>query len=335
MPILENKLASHECSWQNEIKRLTSQRLSMLGIHVTDHCNSNCKFCVVNSPIRQREIKTEDLVEFVLAFANKKIDILNLHGGEPTVSEALLPIIDAAHSIGINEIHLQTNGIKLADEELVARLIDKGVKVFVISLHGNTAELQESISLTPNSFSKILHGIENCLRAGALVRTNTVICRQNINYLYDILMLSHRLGVPWQNISALHPTERALAQFPDVLLHPKEIRDLLPPILTQLLAEAPDITLDLEGFATCHVPGFEDHHLKKELRDIKLKYHEVLLDNYEEFMDSSERKLIKDCASCCHIERCNGIYKAYQLEFQGQLVWPKTKEMNLLNSQLT
>lgn len=322
MPTSRTKSKSLKSLWKSEIRRLTSQPLKMLSVHVTDYCNSKCKFCVINSPIRQRPIRTEELVEFIFSLADKKIDILNLHGGEPTISKDLFTIIDAAHAINISEIHLQTNGINLADDELVSELIGRGINVFIISLHGHTAELQEGISLTPNSFNKIVNGIENCLRAGALVRTNTVICRQNINFLYDVLKLSCHLGVPWQNISALHPTERALAQFPDVLLPPSEIRQFLPSMLHKLVMDVPGVFFELEGFATCHVPGFEYYHIKKELRDITLKYHEVVIDNYEKFMDNDERTLMKDCIICRYYGSCNGIYKAYLLEFQDQLTWP-------------
>lgn len=325
MPTSNTNLEDHKSTWRSEIEHLTCQPLRMISVHLTDHCNSKCQFCVINSPLRQIPIPTEDLVEFVSSFAHENVDILNLHGGEPTLSEALFPVIEAARAININEIHMQTNGIALADREFVDRLIDSRVNVFVISLHGHTAKLQEQINLTPHSFDKIISGIENCLRAGSLVRTNTVVCRQNINYLYDVIALSYRLGVPWQNISALHPAEHAKTQFSKLVPHPKEIREVLPAVLHKINADLPDAFFELEGFATCHIPGFENHQVKKGLRDISLKYHGIVIDNYERFMDTSERTLMKDCTACRHIGSCNGIYKSCLLEFQSPLVWPETE----------
>lgn len=295
----------------------------MVSVHLTDFCNSKCDFCVVNSPLRQRPIATDKLTDFVRSFAGKEVDILNLHGGEPTISKALFPVIEAGRAAGIQEVHVQTNGIKLADRSLVERLMENGVKVFVISLHGHTSELQEEITLSPGSFDNIVRAIQNCLSAGALVRTNTVVCRQNIDQIYEVLALSCELGVPWQNISALHPSEHAQRLFTTLVPHPQETREKLPAALRRLEQDFPDVFFELEGFATCHVPGYEARHIKKNLRDIQLKYHDVVIDDYERFMDVSERMLLTECLTCSHAESCNGIYKPYMIEFERPLVWPR------------
>lgn len=305
-----------------EIHRLTKMPLRMVSVHVTDYCNSKCDFCVVNSPMAQIPISTQKLVATVEGFAGEPAEILNIHGGEATTSKALLPVLEAGRRIGIPEAHLQTNGIRLADRALVTQLIEAGVTAFVISLHGHTAAVQEEITRTPRSFDKLLAGIRNCLDAGALVRTNTVICKQNIDTLYEVLALSCELGVPWQNISALHPSQHAMASFQTIVVHPRRVREDLPVVVRRLRAAYPDTVVELEGFPVCHAPGLEDLHIDTALRRIRMSYHDQIFEDYETYMNDTQRRLAPECLVCPEILACKGVYHAYTTEFEGPVVWP-------------
>lgn len=306
----------------SKIRHLTRSPLKMVSVHVTDFCNSKCDFCVVNSPMTQTPIATERLVRAVEAFAGVGAEVLNIHGGEATVSQALFPVLAAGRRIGVPEAHLQTNGIRLADRRLVEQLIEAGVSVFVISLHGHDAATQEAITLTPRSFDRVVTGIRNCLEAGALVRTNTVVCRQNIETLYEALALSCELGVPWQNISALHPSQHAMASFQRIVVHPQEVRAKLPLAVQRLQVNYPDTVVELEGMPRCHAPGLEALHIDTTLRRIRMAYHDQVFDDYEEYMNRTQRRLEPTCVACPEVLTCKGVYHAYVTEFDGPVVWP-------------
>ncbi|HID29928.1 MAG TPA: radical SAM protein [Desulfobacterales bacterium] len=306
-----------------ELERYLYHPVSMLSVHVTDSCNSKCEFCVVNSPVLRVPISTNELVRHVESFAENLPEVLNIHGGEPTISKALFPVLDAAQRIGIPEAHLQTNGIRLANRKYVDRLIEAGVSVFVVSLHGHVARQQEEITLTPNSFAKILRGIRNCLDAGALVRTNTVICKQNIASLYDVLALSGDLGVRWQNISALHPSKHAMSSFQKLVVHPQDVRSTLLTTVKRLREAFPDIVVELEGFPPCHAPGLDALHIDTSMRQIRMIYHDKVFDDYEDYMNDTQRHFPLQCLSCREMTGCSGIYHAYETEFDGPVVWPR------------
>lgn len=74
MPTSDTNLEDHNSTWRSEIEHLTCQPLRMISVHLTDHCNSKCQFCVINSPLLQTPILTEDLVEFVSSFAREDVD---------------------------------------------------------------------------------------------------------------------------------------------------------------------------------------------------------------------------------------------------------------------
>lgn len=315
-------IASHH---RRAIGRFTKTPIRMLSVHVTDYCNSKCDFCVVNSPMACTPIDTADLVAKVRANTDKAFDVLNIHGGEPTVSKALFPLLEAGRELGIPEAHLQTNAIRLADPALVARLMEAGVSTFVISLHGDTAGVQEKVTLTPHSFRKIVEGIRNCVEAGALVRTNAVVCRANIGRFFDVLNLSCELGVRWQNISALHPSKHAMAKFKELVVHPSDMRREIPAAVRKLQARWPDTTVELEGFPFCHAPGLENLHVNFALRKIRMIYHNQIFPDYEDYMNETQRQLQIECLMCRRAQECGGLYRPYATQFERPLVWPLSR----------
>lgn len=308
------------------IARFTKDAVRMLSVHVTDYCNSKCDFCVVNSPMSCSPIETQALISRVQVNDGADFDIMNIHGGEPTISKALFPVLEAGQNMNIPEAHLQTNAIRLADRKLVDRLMKAGVSTFVISLHGHTAALQENITLTPKSFPKIIAGIRNCLEAGALVRTNAVICKDNIGYIEEVLALSCNLGVRWQNLSALHPSKHAMSKFQELVVHPREMRAVVPSVVKRITERFPDTTIEIEGFPFCHAPGLDQNHVDFELRKARLIYHEDVFTDYEDYMNDTQRQLLMECLMCSRAQECRGIYRAYATEFEGPLVWPNAYE---------
>src|SRR4051812_20051806 len=114
-----------------------------LSIHLTDLCNSKCSFCVVGSPMYTKDsIVFEQVLAFLAENANQNFEAVNLHGGEATIHPHFLETLDAIRSHGYPEVHLQTNAIRLADVAFCRQTVDRGVVLFIISLHGDVAEIQ-------------------------------------------------------------------------------------------------------------------------------------------------------------------------------------------------
>lgn len=95
---------------------------SYIDIHITDHCNLNCKYCAHFSPVSDVfELKKNDLEE-----TYKKLkpiyDIffnsIHLLGGEPTLHRHLIDILLLTRKyFPETEIQLITNGLKLLKME--------------------------------------------------------------------------------------------------------------------------------------------------------------------------------------------------------------------------
>jgi hypothetical protein len=110
------------------------QSAGTTAIEISNACNSTCPVCLADN--RATFSMTPAEVRDVVARAIREqgpLDVLTLSGGEPTIHPHFFDILDALAPLGIGRIVVNTNGIRLAeDDAFVARLRDHGV---YLSLH--------------------------------------------------------------------------------------------------------------------------------------------------------------------------------------------------------
>ncbi len=97
--------------------------INYLEIHLTDHCNLNCKGCCHFSPIAEPKELSVDNLERDLSRLSKlifgKLDRLVLLGGEPLLNKSLINILKICRKYFKNtDIQLLTNGLLLLNESL-------------------------------------------------------------------------------------------------------------------------------------------------------------------------------------------------------------------------
>ena len=89
-------------------------------IEVTDACNLRCPTCYASSgPERQTHRSLKHIERMLdVAVANEvEPDIVQISGGEPTIHPQFFQILDAARRRPIKHLMLNTNGIRIAEEE--------------------------------------------------------------------------------------------------------------------------------------------------------------------------------------------------------------------------
>lgn len=284
--------------------------MKQLSMHITDLCNEKCGFCVVGSPLAKTDsVVYGDLIAFLLENAGQGFTSVNLHGGEPTIHPRLFDLLRTIRLLKYPRVEIQTNGRRLKDLDFTRRLAEHGVELFVVSLHGSTALIQDSLTQTPGGFDETIEGIRNAKRAGVAVRTNTVITRMNMERLMDICRLCVDLGVDHVNISNLHPVGSGFfaldMQAPTVA----ETRRFLLPVIEMMLATPTRLTL--EGFPLCVITPHEDLAIEDGTRQIRMLYQGQVHDDYDGFMDEQMRGYGPPCAGCPLRARCGGVYHEY------------------------
>jgi MoaA/NifB/PqqE/SkfB family radical SAM enzyme len=279
-------------------------------VHLTDICNSKCSFCIVDSPFVQEDsISRKRVSRFLRDNADKGFEAVNIHGGEATIRKDFLEILDEIAELGYPTVYLQTNGRKLARMAYAQTVMDKGVSLFIVSMHGATALTQDRISKSLGSFEQAVKGVRNVKELGAKVRTNSVVCKDNYTEIPDIVDLCIDLGADHVNISALHTAGTALRNFWEVTPRYDEIQPYVFEAIDRAVAR--DRVITLEGFPYCAIPGYEQYMIDWTENKFKMLYRTFVFDDYENYMDANSRVKDERCASCAHNDSCGGVYKEY------------------------
>ncbi len=145
-------------------------------VRVNFHCNQACHFCFVSTHLPPPD--DADVREAIAAIARRG-GVLALSGGEPTLNPRLTDYVRLGKREGARAIELQTNAIRLADGALAREVAEAGVSDALVSLHGSTAAISDSVTAAPGTFDKTVRGVDALVASGIRVRLNFVFCAAN------------------------------------------------------------------------------------------------------------------------------------------------------------
>ncbi len=283
---------------------------NMLSIHLTDLCNNNCRFCIVGSPfLRENKVSKDKIFSFLQDNRNQGYKAVNLHGGEPTTRKDFFEILKKIKDCGYPRIILQTNGRKLSKMDYAQKAVDQGITKVVVSVHGSKSEIHDYITQKPGSFKHTIKGIKNMKSLGIHVRTNSVLSKLNDKDFPAIMNVLLKLGVDHVNISAIHTSGTAFSNFDQVVPEYADIYSYLKESVD--LITAAGVTLTLEGFPFCVIPGMEKYIINWEYQKFKMLFRQFVLEDYEALMDSVMRAHGEPCGGCHQKEECGGVYNEY------------------------
>ena len=88
-------------------------------IEVTNNCDLKCPLCYANSGTGEHLAleKIDKMLDFFIDSEFGNAEILQISGGEPTSHPQIIEIIKLAKSKSIKYIMLNTNGLRLADDD--------------------------------------------------------------------------------------------------------------------------------------------------------------------------------------------------------------------------
>jgi molybdenum cofactor biosynthesis enzyme MoaA len=274
-------------------------------LRINFHCNQACDFCFVS---RQLPPPEDSLVESELLDAARAGATLAISGGEPTINPRLPDYIARATELGIRDLELQTNAIKMSDRGYASTLARAGLPLAFVSLHGTTAATSDRVTSAPGTFDKTVEGIRNLLREGVQVRVNFVVCGYNASEfpaLPDFVERELRSVAPgvqvMVNFSFVAPSSNV----------PRDVR-LVPRFsevawaLAAALDRAEALHLPMVGFdSQCGVPPcFLPERIRASAFAEDLPAEEVAA------FEGSFRKAAA-CEGCSLTKRCYGVRAGY------------------------
>eukprot|EP00605_Chrysophyceae_sp_TOSAG23-4_P001921 GSChrysophyteH1.ASY1.ANO1.2121.1 assembled CDS len=173
---------------------LFGRRHTYLRISLTEKCNFRCTYCMPAEGVQltpRTELPTlEERRRLIDIFIHLGVKKLRFTGGEPTVSNQLLPLLQHCSPSVIESMGITTNGFSLKRQ--LPKLVQAGLKSVNISL--DSLQEEKFARLTRRSGSamlRVLSSLYAAVDAGLKTKLNCVLMAgTNDDELGDFVMLT-------------------------------------------------------------------------------------------------------------------------------------------------
>ena len=307
-------------------------RPKICEVTINFECNARCVFCYSPHSQPAWQKGSLSLRDIGSAFKRSSLEgawLADILGGEVTLRKDLPEIALLARKTGYTAVQITTNGMRLADPDYAKRLVDAGVNVFRVSLHGDRPEIHDAIVGIKGAFRDTTRGLENILRLGAKAGINHVILPLNYKLLPGLVNFTcasfgldaylfispHYLGSMKTNggiykISYSRYTpylKKALSLFED----------------RGLILESPC----LSNFVPCVLPDYVNLMAEWQYQaedDLLYVPNQAPLEIYK--MKEAQRMKVKRCGACVYNTVCMGFEREYYNYFGGKEFIPLKKK---------
>jgi len=183
-PVSEVKLDTREVNPQ---KWTAPPRMDLA---LTYRCNNNCYYCYTGGPQKVAELYTADWKRAIDIVWDNGIPQVVFTGGEPTLREDLVELIDHAKEFVTGLI---TNGRKLTVLAQDLKRVD--LDYIQVSLESSDAHVHDHMVGVDGAWQETTVGIKAAMTAGLEVITNTTLTKDNIEAFTDTINFGGRLGL--------------------------------------------------------------------------------------------------------------------------------------------
>ncbi len=219
-----------------------------MDLALTYRCNVRCGHCY--NPAREKaEMETDQWKEVLRRICDIGIPHVIFTGGEATLRDDLAELIDHAESLGL-VTGLLTNGVRLADADYLASLVDAGLDHVQITLESSNPEVHNSMT-GADSFDLTVKGIENCVSLGLHTITNTTLTRINADVARDVPEFVHGLGLVKFAVNAIIHSGKALEG--DFALEPMDLES----VMIDLTEKADELGMEMIWYSPTRYCSFD------------------------------------------------------------------------------
>ncbi len=282
--------------------------MNRADIKVGFACNNRCTFCVQGDKrLHEPPLSTEEILRR-MAEARKRNQGLVLTGGEVTIRKDFLKLVRGARALGYTDIQVQTNGRRFWDPRFCEATIAAGATEFSPALHGSTAELHNRLTRA-ESFAQTAKGIVNLTRLGQRVITNSVVVRDNLHALSDLVALLYRLGVRHAQLAMVHPLGTAGQDIQGVV--PRLDEASAPVAAAVKRGRAMGMTVVVEAMPPCLLHDVPDAAVEEMIPFTEIFDGDVHLDDYATYRRGEGKRKSPRCTACVYDATCEGPWREY------------------------
>ncbi len=281
--------------------------MSTIDIKITFQCNNNCIFCVQGDKRSICGDKEKSEIIRILHNSKGNFNQVVFTGGECSLREDLIELVQCAKKLGY-EINIQSNGRMFFYKDFCKEIVVAGAKIFSFSLHGHTKDLHESLTRIKGSFNQTVKGLDNLLKLGACISTNTVIVKPNYRYLADISIFLMSLGIDQYQLAYPHILGNVLTNKSDLIVRKKQI---MPFVI-----KAIDVGLKnnarpyVEAIPYCFLPGYEICISDRYIPDTKV-FEWNFVNDFTRWRKDEGKIKGPQCSKCKYFDICEGPWREY------------------------
>jgi len=272
----------------------------MEPLRIERRCNQHCFFCGADPEQKDSFVTDLDAIKARIASTTPD-DLIEISGGEPTLSPLLPKVLLAAKQLRRRTI-LQTNATRCSDRRFATLLVKTGLTDAFVSLHAPEARLADALTRSKGTFALSVAGIKNLLSEKVRVSLNMVVCKGNRKHLVKMARFvasefETQAPLVFSFINPFHNAWR----YPEII---PPISSIVPEFHAALLeGERLGLTVripDICGIPQCFLVGYER-----------------FCDKFHSVMEKRPYTPCKDkikgdvCPSCAWYEMCDGLWKRY------------------------
>lgn len=189
--------------------RYLAPRLKEVWLHTNNSCNLACAHCLVSSgPDGDPGLDHARLLELIDEAATLGVARFYFTGGEPFLRQDAFDLVERVTLHHHRELRILTNGILFRGAVLARlRAQDPSRVRLQVSLDGATAEVNDAVR-GRGSFERILEGVRALVAAGFAPTLSTVITRDNVGQMGDMVRLTQDLGAASWHLLWVHKKGR-------------------------------------------------------------------------------------------------------------------------------
>ena len=173
-----------------------------MDLAITYRCNNDCAHCYNARARNYPELSTEDWKNVIDRLWEIRIPHVVFTGGEPTLRNDLPKLVAYADQKGM-VTGINTNGMRLADQDFLDQLVLSGLDHVQITLESHDAQIHDAMVGRSGSWERTLTGLRNVLKSNLYMMTNTTLLDNNASKLQETLDFLAHEGVPTVGLNAL------------------------------------------------------------------------------------------------------------------------------------
>jgi 7,8-dihydro-6-hydroxymethylpterin dimethyltransferase len=184
MPLAFNTPVRWGCPYDCGLCADHQQHSCLSLIEVTDHCNLRCPICYAESGPSRQQFRTLDHIQRMIdaVVANEgEPDVVQISGGEPTIHPDFFAILDRAKAAPIRHLMVNTNGIRIAEDETFAKRLAGYMPDFEVYLQFDSFERHALMSLRGADLRDIRRRALERLNRLAVSTTLVVTLKKGLN----------------------------------------------------------------------------------------------------------------------------------------------------------